>query len=118
MLYNQYPQQYNRMMMMPTQSSDDIKMVNGIQSAEQYYMLPNSRTILMDSNIDRFYLKETDAAGAYRITAYDFKKAETPQPKEVDYVTREELMEVLKNYELSPKQPANDATEVSVSKQF
>lgn len=48
---------------------DDLKIVNGRSSAEQYFMYPNSRVLFMDSNCDRFYIKETDASGMAKISA-------------------------------------------------
>lgn len=40
---------------------NDIQFVNGRESAEMYQMAPNSKAILMDSGMARFYIKETDA---------------------------------------------------------
>lgn len=76
---------------------NDIQFVNGRESAEMYQMVPNSKAILMDSNMARFYIKETDASGMARVTAYDFKEA-TDAPS-VEYVTRNEFEELKKNYE-------------------
>lgn len=99
MFYSQPPYNYNNR---PTYG-DDIKTVNGKQSAEQYAMYPNSRVLLLDSTMDRFYLKETDAAGVAKIRTFDFTEViETPTNS--NYITMEQLKEVLKNYELNPKQ--------------
>lgn len=38
-------------------------------------MPPNSKTILMDSNMARFSMKQTDASGMSTIKAYDFQEA-------------------------------------------
>lgn len=110
-MYNNYlPQYYSRQpnyySNMSSGYGDEIKTVNGIQSAEQYIMSPNSRTILMDSTMDRFYLKETDAAGVAKITAYDFMEVKN-NPLQNDYITREEFNQWKEQYELSFKeQPA------------
>lgn len=76
-MYNGYPQ-YNPYMMnqyRQMNSFDSLQFVNGKESAENYIMPPNSKVILMDQNIPRFYLKETDATGMAKITAYDFTEA-------------------------------------------
>lgn len=98
---NNYPQQYYNN---KPSYGDEIKTVNGRQSAEQYSMYPNSRVLLLDSNVDRFYLKETDAAGMSRIRTFDFKEVIEKPIEERNYVTMEQLEEVLKNYEFNPKQ--------------
>lgn len=71
-----------------------VQYVNGKLSADNYAMQPNSSVILMDSNMDRFYLKKADASGMCTLEAYDFHKvADDVKP---EYVTREEFEE-LKN---------------------
>lgn len=102
-MYNPYqnnfpqPQYYNR-----PGYGDEIKVVNGRQSAEQYSMYPNSRVLLLDSGLDRFYLKETDASGIAKIRTFDFKEV-IESPANNNYITMEQLEEVLKKYELNPK---------------
>lgn len=100
-MYNQYG--YRQ----PAVCGDDIKVVNSISSAEQYSMMPNSRVILMDANLDRFYLKETDASGMARIKTYDF--TEVKEPPQPNYITMEQLEEVLSRYEFTPKQKESDS---------
>lgn len=82
---------------------DELKIVNGRSSAEQYFMYPNSRTILLDSSCDRFYLKETDASGFSKITTYDFKEVKE-EPEQDKYLTKAEFEELMKKYELNFKQ--------------
>lgn len=81
-------QNYNRY-----QPQTDIQFVNGRASAEVYVMPPSSRIILMDSNLARFYLKETDATGFAKITAYDFSEVVEPEPTSVEYITKQEFEE-------------------------
>lgn len=78
--------QYQSFLSQPTQS---IQYVNGKQSVESYPMSPNSSVILMDSNMPRFYVKQTDASGMATIKTYDFKEAEEEKPTE--YVTKTEF---------------------------
>ena len=67
----------------------NIQYVNGKQSAETYQMPANSSVILMDSNTNRFYLKQTDASGTATIRTYDFTESEDDKPTE--YVTKSEF---------------------------
>ena len=71
------------------QPTQNIQYVNDKQSAEAYQMTPNSSVILMDSNLPRFYMKQTDASGKATIKAYDFKEAVEKKPAE--YVTKDEF---------------------------
>jgi len=89
--YQNQLQNLQSQIMSPTPS---VQYVNGRQSADNYSMQPNSSVILMDSNMDRFYLKKSDASGMCVVEAYDFHKAE--EDAKPDYVTREEFEE-LKN---------------------
>lgn len=77
---------------------NELQFVNGIESAQMYQMPPNSKQILMDSNRARFYLKETDASGMAKVTAYDFAEAKDDAPLN-DYVTRSEFEELRSMYE-------------------
>lgn len=81
------------------QQQSDLQFVNGRESADMYVMPPNSKTILMDSNRARFYLKETDAAGMAKVTAYDFQAATDAPEASKDFVTRTEFEELRKQYE-------------------
>lgn len=82
-----YLQPYSNMF--PAQPTQTIQYVNGKQSAESYQMGANSSVILMDSNLPRFYLKQTDASGLSTIRAYDFKEVE--EDKAPEYVTKAEF---------------------------
>lgn len=103
--YNPQFQQFNAQMaqqrlaqMQTMQQTNELQFVNGIESAQMYQMPPNSKQILMDSNRARFYLKETDASGMARVTAYDFAEAKD-DPPQTDYVTRAEFEELRSHYE-------------------
>ena len=69
-MYPYYPFQTP---LIPQQQAQTIQYVNGKQSAESYQMPVNSSVVLMDSNMARFYMKQTDASGVATIKAYDFK---------------------------------------------
>ena len=74
----------------PTQTQS-IQYVNDKASAESYQMPANSSVILMDSNLPRFYMKQTDASGVATIKSFDFKETEKEKP--VEYVTKAEFEE-------------------------
>ena len=78
--------QYQSFLSQPTQN---VQYVNGRQSVDSYPMSPNSSVILMDSNLPRFYLKQTDASGLATVKSYDFKETEEEKPTE--YVTKAEF---------------------------
>ena len=78
--------QYQSFLSQPTQN---IQYVNGRQSVDSFPMTPNSSVILMDSNLARFYIKQTDASNMATIKAYDFTEVEEEKPTE--YVTKAEF---------------------------
>lgn len=94
---SQMPQTWLNQQFNNPQPQSELQFVNGRESADMYQMPPNSKAILMDSTMARFYLKETDASGMARVTAYDFSPA-TDAPSE-QYVTRAEFDEWRAKYE-------------------
>lgn len=104
-MYPIYPNPYQQMVAAPQPQT--IQYVNGKQSAESYQMPANSSVILMDSNLPRFYMKQTDASGMATIKAYDFKEAEETKPQE--YVTKQEFEKFKANLKGVKHEPVNDA---------
>ena len=102
---NVFPTQMNVGATQPTQ----IQYVNNKQSAETFQMPTSSSIILMDSNLPRFYMKQTDASGVATIKAYDFKEVEEEKP--VEYVTKAEFdkFKASVNGKGAKHEPANDA---------
>ena len=98
---NVFPTQVNATQ--PTQ----IQYVNNKQSAESYQMPVNSSVILMDSNLPRFYMKQTDASGIATIKSYDFKETEDEKPTE--YVTKAEFEKFKANLKGGRHESTNDA---------
>lgn len=93
-----YYQPYNSNPMMQNRFHNpyDIPFVNGKQSAEAYTMPPNSKIILMDRELPRFYLKQTDASGCYTVSTYEFKevKEEPVNANAGDFISRKEFEEL------------------------
>lgn len=100
---NVFPTQMNVSPTQPTQ----IQYVNNKQSAESYQMPVNSSVILMDSNLPRFYMKQTDASGIATIKSYDFKETEDEKPTE--YVTKAEFEKFKANLKGGRHESTNDA---------
>lgn len=79
-----------------------ITWVQGIEGAKAYQLPPNSNAQLMDSENDGiFYLKTCDGAGMCSLRTFRFEEATAverntvQQPDMSQYVTREELKELL-----------------------
>ena len=89
------------------QQPQNIQYVNGKPSAESYQMAPNSSVILMDQNLPRFYMKQTDASGVATIKSYDFKETEAEKP--VEYVTKAEFEKFKATMKGGRNESANDA---------
>lgn len=82
-----YP--YNR-------TQNNITWVQGIEGAKAYQMIPNSNTVLMDSENDGvFYIKVSDNVGMCNLRKFEYKEVNT-SPDMTQYVTREELLEAIK----------------------
>lgn len=104
--YNYYQSPYQPQYLPPTQMSvtqptqnDGLKWVQGISGAKSYMVSPGTSVLLMDSEIDRFYIKSADPAGMplpLRIFNYTEVKENSPQSTcannaQADYITREEF---------------------------
>ena len=110
MAYQPYQQQQ------PTQSNfQQLIKVNGVEGARAYQMTPNSSVALFDTNEDLIYIKSTDGAGFPTIDTYRFNRVEEKPVPEVEYVSKEEMMEEIeklrkeikngKQYTSKPKKP-------------
>lgn len=90
-MYPYYPYQPSQIIpqLQQLQQTQSIQYVNDRKSAESYQLPANSSVILMDSNLPRFYMKQTDASGVATIKSYDFKETEAEKPTE--YVTKAEF---------------------------
>ena len=72
--------------MRPVRPVSESQFANGRESADMHAMPPNPKTVPMDGTMARFHLKETDASGMARVTAYDFTPASDAPADE--YATR------------------------------
>lgn len=74
----------------------NIQYVVGRQGAESFSMFPNSRSLLMDSMQDIFYIVNVDIYGTRTIKSYEFK--ELPEDHGNEFITKNELISVLDSY--------------------
>ena len=108
MYLNPYQPQFLPQIQVPQPQTQGIQYVNDLKSAEAYQMVPNSSVILMDSNLPRFYMKQTDASGVATIKSYDFKETEVEKPQE--YVTKAEFEKFKQSMKGGNKnEPTHDA---------
>lgn len=92
--FNAFGQPQPQAMAVPQQGGQIIR-VNGENGARAFSMPPNSAAILLDENMDIFYLKSTDGAGYPTINAYEFKPLQkAASVPTADYVTRAEFDEL------------------------
>ena len=72
----------------------NINWVQGLEGAKAYQIYPNSSVILMDSENDNtMYIKTSDHVGISKIRTFKYEEIEETQK---NYVTREEVLEMLK----------------------
>ena len=100
----QRPMVPNPPQIQPLNQPRELEKVNGIESAKQYPMQPNSMVALFDMNDDIFYLKVTDASNFPTIRKFRFVEefdapAQASQPTtEQKYVPYEEFAEFMNTY--------------------
>lgn len=83
------------------QQPTGLQFVSGIEFAQMYPLQPNSKQVLMDRNMARFYLVEADAIGQKTVKPYDFTPA---QENQTTYATLAQFEELKNNYESLAKQ--------------
>lgn len=85
---------------MPTQPANSqqgqqsLVWVQGEAGAKSYLVAPGASMVLMDSEGDRFYLKQADANGMpLPLRTFEYKElmANAPQVQAGNYITREEF---------------------------
>lgn len=88
------------------------KFVSGLAEAQSYPTAPGTKTLLMDSQNDKFYIKENDFNGISRVSQYRFSKIEEPKQAPDDFITREEFNKWRENYESAIKQQCSASSAV------
>lgn len=82
----------------PANQIQGVRFVSNRQEAESCAVPRGTKALLMDSNKDIFYLKETDMNGISTISEYSFKKVE-PQNNPMT-----ELLDFIKSSNITPQQ--------------
>lgn len=94
---------------------ETIKWVQGLEGAKSYQLMPNSNVVLMDSENDgMFYIKSSDNVGMCKIRTFKYEEV---QQKEKEYITRDELMEMLKELKNEQTISRNESKQVSNNNQ-
>lgn len=84
-----------------------VRFVSGLAEAQSCYVPLGFKTILMDSNEDKFYLKENDFNGVSTVSQYSFSKIEKPAAD--GFVTHEEFDRWKESYESAIRQQIDSA---------
>lgn len=83
--------------MQPT--NNGITWVQGVEGAKAYQLMPNSNTVLLDSeNEGIFYIKTSDNVGMCNLRIFKYEEITenpTPQIDTSQFVTKAELQEVI-----------------------
>ena len=80
--------------------TNGITWVQGIEGAKAYQMMPNSNTLLLDSENDGiFYIKVSDNVGMCNLRTFKYEEiGEQPKTSPVNldnYVTKDELTKII-----------------------
>ena len=82
-----------------TPANNGITWVQGIEGAKAYQMSPNGIALLMDSESEgKFYIKTSDNVGMCNLRIFEYTEITnkpTPQMDLSNYVTKDELKEVV-----------------------
>lgn len=102
---NPYSNRYSQPFTTP--QNNGINWVQGIEGAKAWQLAPNSNVVLLDSETEgRFYIKVSDNVGMCNLRTFDYVEVTNnsnisqktlPQIDMSDYVTRNELQEILNN---------------------
>ena len=82
---------------------NDIHWVQGIEGAKAYQVPPNGRTVLLDSEQNRMYIKTCDNIGMCDLRIFDFSEVSVnntgsiaaPQIDTSEFVTKKELNDAI-----------------------
>ena len=65
--------------------------VNGLEGAKAFFVPPNGRVLLMDSDNPVFYVKTANAMGQTSIRTFKFEEVQDQPAPKVDYVKQSDL---------------------------
>lgn len=106
MMYNGYPYQP----LMNTQPMTDIGQVNSEQEAVNAYVAAGRSKIMFTADDKTIYVKCVSMNGQVSMDVFD-RRAPTPAPAHPEYVTREELNQILEALKPARKAVKTEVTE-------
>lgn len=65
--------------------------VNGLEGAKAFFVPPNGRVLLMDSDNPVFYMKTANAMGQTSVRTFKFEEVQDQSAPKVDYVKQSDL---------------------------
>ena len=88
---------YNNNFLNYQPQKNGINWVQGVEGAKAFQLMPNSNTVLMDSENDGiFYIKVCDNIGMCSLRKFRYQEIIDEPQQTSQYVTRDELMNILK----------------------
>lgn len=88
---------YNNNFLNYQPQKNGINWVQGLEGAKAFQLIPNSNTVLMDSENDGiFYIKVCDNIGMCSLRKFRYQEIIDEPQQTNQYVTRDELMNILK----------------------
>ena len=88
---------YNNNFLNYQPQNNGINWVQGVEGAKAFQLMPNSNTVLMDSENDGiFYIKVCDNIGMCSLRKFRYQEIIDEPQQTNQYVTRDELMNILK----------------------
>ena len=93
----------------PQQQNTGIVWVQGEEAAKAYLVAPNNTVTLWDAEKQKIYIKSADASGMPSMRVISWQEDEKPNlgEKNKDFVTRDELEEILEKYALKKESKEN-----------
>ena len=109
---NYYPfqqyQQYQQAQQAPAPTG--VIWVQGEAGAKSYLVAPNSTVYLWDSESQTIYIKSADPSGMPSIKVLEYKvKNSTPEPKNLEFATKNELDDLRKQIEALKKEVTHES---------
>lgn len=109
---NYYPfqqyQQYQQAQQVPAPTG--VIWVQGEAGAKSYLVAPNSTVYLWDSESQTIYIKSADPTGMPSIKVLEYKvKNSTPEPKNLEFATKNELDDLRKQIEALKKEVTHES---------
>lgn len=100
-MINHYQQKPNSNVFNPT---SNMVYVQGEAGAKGYPVANGYTMLLMDSEEQRFFIKQTDQMGLPTMKKYKFEEVVEPEPEKVEYITKADFEEFKKEIKdlLSP----------------